>query len=212
MSRDDERDDLPPDAPATAAETARAQSFARLIDRVVGGESLPPAMDSEDRALVEAATRIVASSRELSLSADRVRSVVDDALERGVLGTAPRPAAPSEVDDDEAGDDAKVTRLPAPRRRRAALPWTVAALATAAAIALLVTRPNAPVATAPTPASAPVAAPLAEELRSRPADPLVGRIPREHRDRASDRLDVVYADRLAGYREVLYRSHAGGAQ
>jgi hypothetical protein len=43
--------------------------------------------------------------------------------------------------------------------------------------------------------------PVAEHLTSRPADPLIGPISREHAGDASTRIDTIYADRLDGYRE-----------
>ena len=36
--------------------------------------------------------------------------------------------------------------------------------------------------------------------KSRPADPLIGRIPRERAGDAGTRIDTIFADRLEGYR------------
>lgn len=233
--RDRDRDPVPdPGEPATAAEKARADGFARLIDKLVDGDALPPAMEAEDRALIEVATIISASTRERELSAERRRAVIDQALERAVLGIRPArahaagaplvdaaasgPKRPGVTQTPPAAADEPI---PITRQRAAtaegrresaltrALPWTVAAVAAAVAIILFVTRPAAPPV-----ASAPTAAPTAIELepihRSRPADPLIGRIAKERAGDASARLDTIYADRLAGYRDLVFRQQLGG--
>lgn len=195
MSRKDELD------PITPSEAAHAESFAKVVDRLLAGEHLPAAMDADDRALVETATVVVASHRELPLTADRTRALVDQALERGVLGrglTAPE-AAPRLAEVESA--PAPVPIRPARRRLAAIAPWSVAAVCAAAAIVLFVSRPE-PGAPAP---AAPVAE-LPDELSSRPADGLVGQIPRAHAADASERADIIYADRLAGFRELSFRS------
>jgi len=46
---------------------------------------------------------------------------------------------------------------------------------------------------------------LPRSQRSRPADRLVGPIPRARADAASERLDAIFADRSAGYRSRLLR-------
>jgi hypothetical protein len=78
------------------------------------------------------------------------------------------------------------------RRRRLVLPAGAAALlfAAAAALLLLVRRP---------------APPLPEAQRSRPADALVGPIARAQSGDARARADLLYADRLAGYRQRTLR-------
>jgi hypothetical protein len=70
------------------------------------------------------------------------------------------------------------------RRRRAVVPWLVAAMAVAAALALALRPPRPPAARTP--------------------DALVGRIAPERAADARARLDVVYADRLAGMRDRLW--------
>ncbi len=82
-------------------------------------------------------------------------------------------------------------------RRRA--PWIVAAVAAAAAVILAI-RPPPP---APLPSAAQAEVPITQQ--SRPADPLIGEIPRAASGDARARMDVIYADRLAGYRSVLFR-------
>ena len=43
------------------------------------------------------------------------------------------------------------------------------------------------------------------DQRSRPADPLVGAITRDHAGDALGRIDAIYADRLSGFRDrTLY--------
>jgi hypothetical protein len=109
-------------------------------------------------------------------AAGHPRSAPTRALDRAF---AARPAA------------ANVPKAARPRRRwlRAA-PWAVAAVAVAAAaLLLLLLRPPAP-------------RPLPTALRSRPADALVGKIPPERAADARARIDAIYADRLAGYREL----------
>ena len=86
---------------------------------------------------------------------------------------------------------------PTPRRRFGRLaPWALAGLAAAAAITLAL-RP------APAPAPAPYADRLPSALRSRSLDALVGRI--EPGSDPTRRADLVYADRLAGYRQLGLR-------
>ncbi len=70
------------------------------------------------------------------------------------------------------------------RRRRALVPWAVAAMAAAAALLLALRPPTRP----PAPPS---------------ASALVGRIEGADAGAARARLDVLYADRLAGYRRAL---------
>ena len=204
MSRDPK--DEKPEAEATAAERARAEGFARLIDGLLAGEPIPPAMDSEDRALLETATMVVASTQELRLSADRTASLVDAALEQALTGDRRRTTIPPTGDGGlDVREDTDVIQL---KRRRSdklvrALPWVVAGVAAAAAILLFFTRPE----NLGNTTGATVAQQGAYSLihRSRPADPLVGQISREAAASASSRIDMIYSDRLAGYRELTLR-------
>ena len=187
--------DAPPEAPASRDEARQATAFGRLLGPLLDGAPLPPALDSDQRALLEAAGQVVASTRVLELDDASRRRVVDDALERA-LAVRSRPSTSGAVSE---------SRGRVPRRRlerlRGALPWTVAATAAAAAVLLLVTRPT------PTPAPAAAGRVLEIDQRSRPADGLIGRIPRDRVDDARHRLDAIYADRMAGYRSLRLGAH-----
>ncbi len=168
-----------PDAEPTAAERAHARTFADVVDKTLAGHT-PPAMSPDDRALLEVATVIRAANGKLELSAQKTRSVVEDALRQAV---------------GDPGASQGVTPLRRPLKRWA--PWLVGATSTliaAAAILMLFLRPAKQVRVetgAATPAS----------WRSRPTDPLIGPIPRNQADDASSRIDTIFADRLDGYRE-----------
>jgi hypothetical protein len=189
---DDLDDDVPdpgPDAEPTAAERARARSFGDLVDKAMAGRT-PPAMAADDRALIETATLIRAGAGHAELGAARRRAVVEAALRAAI--DRPVPAAAATVVAPPVAD-----ALAARRRLRRAAPWAVAALSTtvaaAAALVLWLGRPLPA-----TPLAAP-ALPLIQ--RSRPADAVVGRIPRERAGDAAARIDAIFADRLTGYRE-----------
>ena len=235
MSNDDhiDRPDRPDrpgggddEGPVTPAEQAHAEAFGRLVDGLLHGEPLPPAMDSDDRALLEVATVVVASSRPVELDGERVKRLVDQALEGAMIGrgagdraarTTSLPAAPAAVfqpggpHGDLAEHSATDLRVPRRRRDRAAraLPWAVASLAAAAAIVLFVMRapqrvgePQAETA-GPDWATAPMR--LGTVHRSRPSDPLFGVIAREQSGQARERIDVLFADRMDGYRDLTFR-------
>jgi hypothetical protein len=251
MSQDDDTDR--PDsvneeelASPTPGEQARAEAFGRLIDGLMEGQPLPPAMDSDDRALVETATMVVASSRPLELSETRTRRLVDSALESAILGhpsegSAPRsdmagtvapasgetpmgpgrrppltavPGAPvagrERADVTEESSERSTTDVRVRRRRRdraaRALPWAVASLAAAAAVVLFMVRPGdlGPGGQAKL-ESEPPAIELSVFNSSRPADTLIGAIPREASGGARERLDILFADRMAGYRDLAFR-------
>lgn len=210
------------DGPVSPAEQARAEAFGRLVDGLVAGDPLPPAMDSDDRALLEAATVVMASSRVIEPAPERTRRLVDQALEAAILRRTGTPGDSSErtplpvtlAPGAEDPNERSVTDMTTRRRRRGdqlarVLPWAVASLAAAAAIVLFIARPpqkdrtrdeTAEVAPAPV-----REVPLDVSNTSRPADPLVGRIAKADRARASDRIDLIYADRLAGYRDLAFR-------
>jgi hypothetical protein len=63
-------------------------------------------------------------------------------------------------------------------------------LSAAAVVVLLLFRPTSPS----------TSLPLSQ--RSRPSSALIGKIPPERAADARARLDTIYADRLAGYREI----------
>jgi hypothetical protein len=202
MSRRDDDTPIPgPDAPVADGEQARAEEFAGLLDGMLDGAPPPPAMDSDSRALLEVANMVVASTHSLEL--DGAQNIIDSALEAAITGRKPKLV--------EADSGAAVASLDERRSRIGrVLPWAVAVAAAAAAIFLFVSRPDQR-ASAPTPTVA--VAPdlgITEINRSRPADPLIGQIARESADRASTRLDTIYSDRMAGYRDLRFRTQLGG--
>lgn len=171
-----------PDAEATPSERTHAKTFADLVDKSLSGARMPPAMSADDRALIEVATVIRAGHGSAELSAEKRRSIVEDALRQAVGGGATQPS--------------DVTPITKARKKR--LPWIVAAASTlvaAAAILLIwLRRPD----TAPDPV--PETAQVPTEWTSRSADPLIGRIPRARAGDAATRIDTIFADRLEGYR------------
>jgi hypothetical protein len=175
-----------PDAEPTAAERARARTFAELVDKTLSGRT-PPAMSADDRALLEVATVIRATSGGLPLAAGKQRTLVEDVL-RQAVGVGAGGAGASMTN--------AVTPIARGRARRWA-PWMIAGASTlvaAAAIAMFWLR------------TAPEAVPVAAEAvpvhwTSRPADPLIGEIVQARAGDASARIDVIFADRLDGFRE-----------
>jgi len=176
MARDD--DDMlagpvpAPDAEATASERAHAKTFAEIVDKTLAGRT-PPAMSADDRALLEVATVIRAAHGGLDLAATRRRSIVEDVLRQAVGGAV-------------ATTSGGIATIPISRARRWA-PWGIASASTfvaAAAVAMLWLR-----------------TPKSPQPLARSADALVGHITREHAGEASARIDIIFADRLDGYRE-----------
>src|SRR6185369_5253012 len=76
-----------PDAEPTAAERAHARTFAELLDKSLSGKA-PPAMSADDRALLEVATVIRATSGNLELAAGKQRGLIEDVL-RQAVGASP---------------------------------------------------------------------------------------------------------------------------
>lgn len=216
MSKDDKHDDAIPEpsAPASAGETTRAEGFGDLVDKLVEGDPLPPAMDSDDRALLEIATMVVSGTHEWELSPERRSSVIDSALERAVLGPQGQAAGPKKPGDRDKTADSDVLDLTARRESRVmrTLPWVVAAVAAAAAIVLFVTRPASDGEVAVPANSETPQLELSSIHRSRSADALVGQIPKSRSGHASARLDTIYSDRMAGYRDLSFRRRLGGGQ
>ncbi|MBA3502010.1 MAG: hypothetical protein M4D80_02380 [Myxococcota bacterium] len=171
-----------PDAEPTASERAHAKTFADLVDKTLAGRT-PPAVSADDRALLEVATVIRAATGNVTLSAGKQRSIVEDAL-RQAIGGGPATSMPG------------VTPITAARRRW--VPWAIAtgsSIVAAAAIAMLWFR-------APSTNGAPVAAAATPTTwTSRPADSLIGPIDRERAGDASARIDTIFADRMDGYRD-----------
>ncbi|MGE5185067.1 MAG: hypothetical protein ACM31C_23525 [Acidobacteriota bacterium] len=178
-----------PEAEATASERAHAKTFGELVDKTLAGRT-PAAMTADDRALLEAATVIRAASGNVELPAARVRSAVEDALHAAIGGKG-GPASGSGV-----------TPIERARARRWA-PWAIAATTTLVAAAAILLWLRAPAKVVTIPAAAQIEIPTT--WRSRPADPLIGAIPRERAADASTRIDTIFADRLDGYRERRLR-------
>ena len=200
---DDDLDVPEPDAVADASERARAKAFAELIDKVVSGRP-PAAVPSAAQALLETATALRATMRPVELGAARRASIVEAALATAIDRRGGRIGA------SVSGSLPVVVPITAaPRRRAARAPWIVAAVTTlvaAAAVTLWLRDRSDQGGPAPTTTAV---APLPIEQTSRPADDVVGRIPRERAGAALDRIDAIYADRLNGYRE---RTMAGGTR
>lgn len=187
-----------PDAEATPSERAHAKTFADIVDKALLGRP-PVAMSADDRALLEVATVIRASHGEVTLAPAMQRSIVEDALARAL----------GQVSGEGAGSTAAVTPITRARSRRW-VPWTIAGVSTlvaAAAVLLLWLRvPPTTVVTVETAASVPTS------WTSRPADPLIGPIAREHAGEASARIDYIFADRLDGFRERRLTPARGGTR
>jgi hypothetical protein len=230
--------DEPPDAPVDARELSRAAAFGALVDRLVAGQPLPPAMTPEERALIETAGIVRASARPVALAADRQAALIDSVLgsvlgsalgsARGsALGSVPAPAGAPEHGADappasradvpaerpakhpaERQDDVIDMRGAAERRRARffrVLPWSVATAAVAAALALVLWQRGALSPATPSLVADTAAPTLDSTHRSRPASDLVGEIPRERADAARSRIDMIYADRMIGYRDLRLR-------
>lgn len=199
--------DIPePDAEPSAAERAHAKAFADLVDKAITSGRLPPAMSADDRALLEVATVIRAASGGMPLAQSKQRSLVEDALRQAVGGTPSTSLSSTPVVSLES-------------RRRRAVPWVIAGVSTlvaVAAIVVLVIRKPAVHHVDPT---AGVRVP--EQWKSRPTDPLIGRISSEcgkqspldcAKDaavKASSRIDHIFADRLEGYRDRRFARRGG---
>lgn len=173
MSRDEDQGlEIAPE------ERARAQSLGRLIDAMLAGQPAPPALEAEERALLETATAIHAAMGRVTLGEERRRAIVEGVFAPPAAGrrapTAPSAAAPA----------------PRPARRPGrSLPWVAAAIAAAAAALVLVLRPLAR-----------LESPAAARPRLRSPSALVGPIPDHAQGDATARIDLIYADRLAHYR------------
>ncbi len=171
----DERRPWPEDEPPpTPEELEQARSLGERLDRALDGE--PTAAASADDPIV-AALMLRASAREESLGPARRDALVGEAL------AAARPAA-----------SAGLLRRLAP-----ALAVAASLLLVAAALLTMLAPMSRRADRAP--GQAATAAELPAQLRSRPSNDLLGR-PIEDRAGASRRLDLVFADRLAGYRQL----------
>jgi hypothetical protein len=179
-----------PEVEPTASELAHARRFAELVDKTSAGRTLP-AIAADHRALIEVATVIRATHGTAWLAPSRLDAAVEHAL-RAASPAARAPEAP----------------VAPPRRSAGRTPWLVSAasaVVAAAAIALWLHAPSAPPRTA--------GAPPPAEWTSRPADPLVGPIARDHAGDAEARIDALFADRLDGFRtRRLQRGSQRGAR
>ena len=93
-----------------------------------------------------------------------------------------------------------------PLRAWRALPWAVALASVAAALLLALWQSRTGRLSPPaTNVVAESAHALDTVHRSRPADALIGEIPRPRADAARARIDMIYADRLIGYRDLRLR-------
>jgi hypothetical protein len=176
----DEQEEPPP----TEEELREAQAFASKVDRLLRGEPTRSAQGDltggEDVGppdeLTTAARLLRASVREEHLSEQRR----DELIEQAMLRTLAQP-------------------MPAPRsraRRLAPVLALAASLVLVIGAALLVWREG------PAGRHADATGQVPRQMVSRTSDDLMGR-PFEDRAGASGRLDLVYADRLNGYRQVL---------
>ena len=197
MAPDNNDDDIltgtvpEPDAEPTAAERAHAKTFADLVDKTLSGRT-PPAMSTDDRALIEVATVIRAAAGNVELGAVKRRSIVEDALRQAVGGRSGSSASVS-------GSIVPITR----GRARRWAPWAVATTSTLVAAAVLILWIRTPARIVTVPGATPTAR-LPETWTSRPTDPLIGPIKKNVGD-ASARIDTIFADRLDGYRELRLR-------
>jgi hypothetical protein len=172
-----------PEMEASPSERTHAKTFADLVDKTLAGRT-PPAMSTEDRALLEVATVIRAASGNVELSATKRRSIVEDALRQAVGGTSATTS----------GSAVPISRA----RSRRWVPWAVAGASTLVAIAaVLLFWLRAPQQAQP----APETAVIPTTWKSRPADPLIGKIEPSAVGDAATRIDTIFADRLDGYRE-----------
>ena len=200
-------DDPTPDDPANDLERARASSFAERVEALVEDGDQPPAMAHDERALVEVAAAIRTGMIGEKLAAHRASSAIEGAFAIHAASTrqaaAPLPddAAPAAPHAPAEGANAVA---PSPRRRLpAATPWLTAALAAAAALFLAFGQPQ--------PELEASASALPHHVTSRPADTLIGTIPRDRAADARTRADTIFADRLRGYRELSLSGDTGGS-
>lgn len=194
-----------PDEDATEAEVARATEFAEQLAMGLTTDRLPAAMAGETRALLETAIAVHATETPRRLDRARRNGIVEAAL---LAGLANRGHSGHESSDHAPRDHGDNTDIISIRRSRAmrALPWVSAAAAAAAAVFFFVARPQRPGETAGAPQESRT---LATQLRSRPADALIGPIDRAAAGDASTRLDAIFADRISGYRELSFRPSRG---
>lgn len=183
------------DDPPSPAELAHAASFAALLDKAER-QRLPPALDTDERALLETATVLRAAGGELHLDERARNELITSVLE-------------ATAEARRAAHGAGVRRVSTPMRahppppgkswRWRAMPWALAAASMAAAASALWLR-------VPQQVVVQRAAPVPAAFTSRPADAVVGEISRAASGEAARRIDSIYSDRLDGYRtSALFR-------
>ena len=203
MSPDDEldpREGAPEDEAASAEETEQAAAFANFIDTLVAGDSLPAVMGADERALVDTAAILRANLRTDEQVTAGVPALVDQVMSRVVTEAGAKQARSEAMNraSEEAADPGIIDLARRRRRRRRLASFGIVAAAAAAALVFVLRTPP------PTTGTARVSTELSMSHRSRSADALIGQIPRAKAGQASDRIDTIYADRMAGYRDLQF--------
>ncbi len=176
---------LEEEAPPSEQELQQAQQLGAQVDALLDGER-PPQGSRE----LHAAAMVHAAMSDQPLESSRRDQLVQEALDQRSGGRAPgqSPQQASAPGVDREGS-------PSSRFRR----WAPA-LALAASVLL-----GLSVILQLSPRRASRRQPLPIQLTSRTSDALIGR-PIEDRAGASGRLDLVFADRMGGYRKVMLGS------
>jgi hypothetical protein len=171
-----ERQDPTPEGerPITADERMRAQRLGRLVDAMLSGQGAPPALEAEERALLEAATIVHATLGHPGLAHARMQVVIDSALGEATQQAPERPGIP----------DRAATPLPVRAKRRASRTKAYVAGAAlglvAAAVIMVKLRPEG----------------QSLRARLRSPDAVLGRpIARAEAPAATARVDALLADR-----------------
>lgn len=181
-------------------EMAQAAALAEQVDDLVAGKAAPVALASTTRELLQSSSMIYAAHHEMPLSAARKSALIEEAL-AGATGA-------TRADfDEQAPSDLDRARA---RRRRGVGVAVLGFIAAAAAILLVWRAPPGPRTANQGPGQESVVIqlqlPTAEQ--SRPSDALIGQISQSESGQAGERLEVLYADRMAGYRALQYRRMA----
>ncbi|MCA9668555.1 MAG: hypothetical protein KC503_23345 [Myxococcales bacterium] len=213
---DDKTSKTPPGEtePITDDERRAADALAAALD---GREA---AMSDDDGAVVEMALMIRASHHEAELGAVRRDALLDAAFSEVDSARAETPASSSsqaqqQQQQQQQQATATVTDLASAREARAAKrvsamrragPLLAMAAALVIVIGALLTMSVSDRWAPARHAAGPTVAkntPALQRVLSRPSDDLLGRpIARRERAAASARLDRVFADRMAGYRQL----------
>jgi len=177
----------PDDKPATKEELAVAQALGQRVDSLLDREALPTLLDSQEKELAQLSLVIHSAHHDHDLPSASQAAIIEEALAQG--------AGVISQDDLAKARTKRTTR------------WPMAAVGViaVAALAFLVLRPEAgqhhdPVAQVMQ---------LPQSQHSRSSDRLVGEIHRGASADAGQRLDLIYGDRMAGYRALQYRRLVG---